>query len=149
LAGFEETDDRDGPLASINIVPFVDIVLVLLLVFMLTSSIISRASLEVELPRAANAGSRVESTLNLLHTSDGQLLVDGERTASWKDAGERVRRAALRNPKTRAVISADRSVDYGRVVAVIDLVRASGIQTFALDVERGPFDPAAAERGGP
>ena len=51
---FEESDDE--VIAEINVVPFVDIVLVLLITFMLTSSAIVRASIPVELPTAASAG---------------------------------------------------------------------------------------------
>jgi biopolymer transport protein ExbD len=54
-----ETED-EGILASINVIPFVDIVLVLLVIFMLTSAAIVRASLRVELPKAASGGARVE-----------------------------------------------------------------------------------------
>ena len=72
--------------AAINIIPFVDIVLVLLVIFMLTSATIIRASLKVELPKAASGGSKVATTINLLLNRDGELLVNGDAVASLDDA---------------------------------------------------------------
>lgn len=138
--------DDDGPIASINIIPFVDIVLVLLVIFMLTSATIVRASLKVELPRAASGGSTVASTINLVCGKDGALLVNGAPVASTADAAAAVRRAAAQKPDTQAVIAADKGVAYGRVVDLIDLVKQNGIATFALDIERGAPLAAAAGR---
>jgi biopolymer transport protein ExbD len=143
MATLNDALDDDGPIASINIIPFVDIVLVLLVIFMLTSATIVRASLKVELPRAASAGSRVESTLNLVCGKDQQLTIDGQPVATLAQAGAIVARHARANPRTQAVIAADRGVAYGRVVELIDLVKANGLSTFALDVERASSPPAA------
>jgi biopolymer transport protein ExbD len=137
MSSLDSAADDEGPVASINIVPFVDVVLVLLVIFMLTSATIVRAGLEVDLPRAASAGSRVESTINLILTADGALWFNGEVVASHAEAGRRIR-AAAGDPKTRAVITADRGVPYGSVVELIDLVKLNGVTTFALDVERRP-----------
>lgn len=129
--------DDEGILAAINVIPFVDIVLVLLVIFMLTSAAIVRASIKVELPKAAAAGARVETTINLTYTKDGSLLLDGDEI-SMKDAAAFVKKEARANPKVQAVISADTGVEYGRVINVIDMVKQNGVTTFALDVERGP-----------
>src|SRR5215510_2176093 len=102
MATLDLLADDDGPLASINIIPFVDIVLVLLVIFMLTSATIIRASLKVELPKAASAGSRVESTLNLVYSKDERLAIDGQPVASLREAGAIVARQAHANPKTQA-----------------------------------------------
>jgi len=144
MATLDDTSDDDGPISSINIIPFVDIVLVLLVIFMLTSATIIRASLKVELPKAASAGSRVESTLNLVYSKDEHLAIDGQPVASLREAGVIVARQAHANPKTQAVIAADKGVAYGRVIELIDLVKTNGITTFALDVERAPSAAGAA-----
>jgi biopolymer transport protein TolR len=129
------TGDDDDLLATINIIPFVDIVLVVLTIFMLTSAVIVKASLEVKLPRAASGGSTVGATLNLVLDDKGALAVDGQpRTLA--EAGGLVRAAVAANAKVQAVISADRTVDYGLVIELVDTVKLNGISTFALDVER-------------
>ncbi|HEX3695362.1 MAG TPA: biopolymer transporter ExbD [Polyangia bacterium] len=141
--------EDDSLLASINIIPFVDIVLVLLIIFMLTSATIVRSSLKVELPKAASGGSRVETTLNLIYTKDDKLQVNGQPVPSLAAASVLVRQAAAANPKTQAVIAADKGVAYGRVVELIDLVKANGVTAFALDVERGPAPPTGESAAPP
>ncbi len=136
MANLNDVLEDDGPIASINIIPFVDIVLVLLVIFMLTSATIVRASLKVDLPRAASGGSRVESTVNLVYTKAGELLING-KAASMSDAARLVRAESQANPKTQAVIAADKGVEYGKVIELIDLVKQNGITAFALDIERG------------
>jgi biopolymer transport protein ExbD len=135
MAGFAQSEGDDEVIAAINIIPFVDIVLVLLIIFMVTSTAIVRASLKVELPKAASAGDAVESTINIVLTKEEALFVDGESTTP---AGleARVRGVAAGNPKAQAVIAADQQVAYGKVVGVIDLVKKNGIKTFALNIER-------------
>jgi biopolymer transport protein TolR len=130
----------DGPIASINVIPFVDIVLVLLVIFIVTSAAIVRASLKVELPRAAAGGAKVASTLNLVLDKDGALVLDG-RSTTPAVARTELQAAVARNPTAQAVIAADRSVPYGKVMEVIDLVKGAGVSGFALDVERTGSTP--------
>ena len=149
MASLEEAAEDDGPLASINIIPFVDIVLVLLVIFMLTSATIMRASLKVELPKAASGGGKVETTLTFVYTKTGDLLLNGEKLPSLGEAARVVKREATKNPKVQAVISADKGVEYGHVVEIIDLVKQNGVSTFALDIERGPGAPVAPDEPAP
>lgn len=147
MASLNELDDDEGPLASINIIPFVDIVLVLLVIFMLTSATIVRATLKVELPKAASGGGKVETTINLLYDKAGELFLNGDKQASLQAAARLIREEAVKNPKVQAVISADKGVEYGKVVEIIDTVKQSGVTGFALDIERGP--PPAGIDGDP
>ncbi len=133
----------EGLLASINIVPFVDIVLVLLVIFMLTSAAIVKASLKVELPKAASAGAKVQSTLNLVYTKQEELFVNGERMVDLAAAARVVRAELGKDPTTQAVIAADEGVFYGKVIDIVDMVKQNGVKTFALDLERKAKDPAA------
>ena len=143
MAKLEDVNEDEGVLASINIIPFVDIVLVLLVIFMLTSATIVKAQLKVDLPKAATGGSRVNTTLNLVLSREGKLTLNGTDLASMSEAAAIVKREATADPKTQAVIAADKGVAYGRVVELIDLVKANGVTAFALDVERSA-PPAAA-----
>ncbi len=129
---FEEDDEV---IASINIVPFVDIVLVLLIIFMITSSAISKASIRVDLPTAASAGSAVASTLNVVLTAEGELFLNGKET-THEALGTHVARASWKDKELQAVISADTSIDYGRVIKIIDDVKSNGVKSFALNIQR-------------
>jgi len=138
MAGFSNGNGEDeGPLASINIIPFVDIVLVLLIIFMLTSAAIVRASMQVNLPKAASAGAHVESTVNLVYTKEGQLLLNGKES-NLDEVARFVKQEREANPKLQAVIAGDKGVEYGKIMDLIDLVKRNGVTAFALDVERVP-----------
>jgi biopolymer transport protein ExbD len=137
LAALDQFEEDEGPLASINIIPFVDIVLVLLVIFMLTSATIVRASLKVELPKAASGGGKVETTINLTYTKAGDLFLNGDKLSSLGAAAGIIRSEVAKNSKVQAVISADKGVEYGKVVEIIDTVKQNGVGTFALDIERG------------
>ncbi len=131
----QDLDSDDDAIASINIIPFVDIVLVLLIIFMVTSTAIVRAAFQVELPKAAAGGDSVDSTLNVVVTKSGELFLNGESTTRGALA-ESVRREAAGKPGLQAVIAADKVSAYGEVIAVIDLVKANGVKSFALNIER-------------
>jgi biopolymer transport protein TolR len=130
---FDEDDDHI--IAEINVVPFVDIVLVLLITFMLTSSAIIKASFTVELPTAASAGTAVPSTLNVVLDAAGRLYLDGAET-SHEILGAHVARASWKDKDLQAVISADKSVNYGQVVRVLDVVKGNGVKVFSLNIQR-------------
>jgi biopolymer transport protein ExbD len=129
------TNDGDEAISAINVTPFVDIVLVLLIILMVTSAQIVKAALEVELPRAASGADRVESALNVVLKRDGEIRLDGSRITR-EQLAQKVRSASRSNPKIRAVIAADKGVPYGDVVQMIDVVKGNGVRSFALDVER-------------
>ena len=131
---------EDEPLASINIIPFVDIVLVLLVVFMLTSVAIVRATMKVDLPKAASAGATVESTVNLVMTKEGVFLLNGQPSTP-DAAGAFIKAEVGKHPKLQAVIAADKAVPYGQVMGIVDLVKRNGVTSFALDVERSLTPP--------
>jgi biopolymer transport protein ExbD len=135
MAAQNGNGEDEGLLANINIIPFVDIVLVLLIIFMLTSIAIVRASMVVNLPKAATGGARVESTVNIVCNKDGSLMLNGARS-NVDEIGKFVKRESAANPKLQAVIAADKGVEYGHVVDLIDLVKRNGVSAFALDVER-------------
>lgn len=128
-------EEDEGVIAEINIVPFVDIVLVLLIIFMLTSSLIAKANISVDLPKAASAGETVSSTLNIVLNNDQELFLNGKRVDS-AELGREVARAAWKKEDLQAAISADQRVDYGAVVHVIDVVKSNGVKSFALNIER-------------
>jgi biopolymer transport protein ExbD len=130
-----QTNNSGGMLSEINVTPFVDIVLVLLVVLMVSSIQIVKASMQVELPKAASAGETVDSTLNIVILLDGDKLLDGQPTTDAAIAAK-VRSEKAKNPKVQAVIAADKGVVYDSVISTIDLVKTNGVTSFALNIER-------------
>ena len=138
--GMQVGDRRGGPMADINVTPLVDVVLVLLIIFMLTASVIEDHSLKVELPEAATAQQTESSTLGLTIDSDGRWYLNGESTT--EEGLRAFIQAELKQvDELQAIIAADRSVPYGEVVKAIDLVKQEGVVQFALNT-----DPDAVRR---
>ncbi len=134
-----EDDEGSGIISDINVTPLVDVVLVLLIIFMVTARlIVSRAIPGVDTPKAAT-GEEVRTTLALTIDARRALYINGEPTND-KAAGVLLRRAVAQNPDVQAVITADNTIPYGDFVAVIDLVRLSGIKKYALTVSEKPPD---------
>jgi biopolymer transport protein ExbD len=134
------SSQEDDVVASINITPFVDVVLVLLIIFMVTSSAIVKASLQVDLPKAAAADKEMPATLNLVLTKEQVIYQDGvvsneQNIKTW------LQNAVKKGEKPRAVISADKQLSYGYVMKIIDLVKSHGVTGFALNIERGTETP--------
>ncbi|HEX7624980.1 MAG TPA: biopolymer transporter ExbD [Anaeromyxobacteraceae bacterium] len=127
----------DELISGINITPLVDIVLVLLIIFMVTTTYIVRDAIEVDLPRAAHAGEATGSTLAVVLTRDGTIYLDGvKRTESELVA--RTREVVAKDRDARAIISADKGALHGAVVRIIDLVKGEGVSKFAINIEKGP-----------
>jgi biopolymer transport protein ExbD len=125
----------DDVISQINIVPFVDIVLVLLIIFMVTSTAIVKAAIKVDLPKAQAAGADVTATVNLVYTLEKEVFLDGKRV-SMNDAGRILKQRVQESPKLQAVISADTALPYGDVVGLVDVVKQAGVSGFALNIER-------------
>lgn len=130
-----KTDQGDDILAEINVVPLVDIILVVLIIFMVTAPMIMKPSINVNLPKAASGDASVPSKLNINITSDGKLNLDGK----FVEENE-VQAAAVaevqKNPDIQAIISADKDVSHGRVVSVLDLVKSAGVKKFAISIDK-------------
>ena len=88
-------------------------------------------------------GQTIESTVNLVLTKDGLLALNGQ-PSTFEAAGAFIRAEVARAPKLQAVIAADKTVSYGQVMTLVDLVKRNGVTAFALDVERGSEVPAGA-----
>lgn len=144
MQGGMSDDESEDIIASINMIPFIDIALVLLIIFLVTSSIIVNQSIEVNLPRAASGSDSAPSTVGITVTKEGQLFFNGELATTSVIAQEMKRESEL-DPSVRAIISADREVDYGIVVDIIDIVKQNGASAFALNIEKRAAAPTDDE----
>ena len=133
MAGFSSNDD--DVIAGINVTPLVDVTLVLLIIFMVTTSTIVRQQIEVDLPKAATGESKPATTLVLQITADGQYAHNGEVTPLDR-IGAAAKAEKAKDADVRAIIAADKAVSYEKVVDLIDTIKLNGIDKFALNIER-------------
>ena len=129
-----EDDDAGRMITEINVTPLVDITLVLLIIFMVTTSYIVNPTIKVDLPKAATGSEQVKTTLGLTLTKDGALFLNGEATSDDR-VTQFIGRELPKNPDLQAIIAADKVVPHGSVVHLIDLVKRAGIHRFAINVD--------------
>ena len=128
-------DSGDDIIAEINIVPMVDVILVVLIIFMVTAPMIMKPSININLPKAATGEATVPSKLNITLTADGKINLDGQivdDTQVQNMAIDEVKK----NPEIQAIIAADKDVPHGRVVSVLDIVKGAGVKKFAISIDK-------------
>ena len=135
-------EDEDG-ISGINITPFVDIVLVLLVVFIVTAKIIVTSTLPMDLPKAAT-GSEQQTVFSVELSATDDTAVDSKKVPSEDAILALAREAHSKNAELRAVIKADAAVPHGRVVRVMDLLKQAGIAKVAFGVSPTPAEAGAA-----
>ena len=138
------TQNRGGMIEGINVTPLVDITLVLLIIFMVTSKIVESPALPLDLPQASQS-EELQTILAISITASGQILMDGEATEGTA-MREKVRQALARDPELRAVIQADGAVPHRQVISVLDQLKEAGLTRVAFGTVRP--EPAAPSQDG-
>ncbi len=126
-------------LSEINVTPLVDVTLVLLIIFMVTTPMLQRGT-DVQLPQAEQSEPKEEERITLTLTREGRLYLN---TQEIPRASLRDRLVAVAHGRERVVhFRGDAQVPYGLVIEVMDALKAAGIETVGMITER----PAGAAR---
>jgi biopolymer transport protein ExbD len=133
MAGGANNSDDDGLISGINVTPLVDVTLVLLIIFMVTAKIIVAQGMPMDLPKAAS-GEVVQTVFSVELTVDGKAVVDSKPVATDDAIAALAKDARSKNNDLRAVIRADRKVEHGRVIHVLDLLKRAGVAKIAFAV---------------
>ncbi len=127
--------DPDEPITQINVVPLVDIMLVLLIIFMLTASFISTPSVPVQLPKSYTSDPTLPRSFSIVVNTKNEVFFQGKKIDPSQLTGD-LKDAATTNPILRVVLSADAEVTHGKVIEILDQVRQAGVTQVALGVEK-------------
>lgn len=127
--------DNDDPISEINIVPFVDIILVVLIIFMVATPVIMKPSINVNLPKAGSGDESTPSELTVTIATDGSLMLNGKPTTE-ADINAQAKVLSEKRADIQAIISADKEVPHGRVVSIIDAVKSGGVKRFAITIDK-------------
>ncbi|MFY1832242.1 ExbD/TolR family protein [Myxococcus fulvus] len=140
------SDDGDeGVFAEINITPLTDIFLVLLIIFMVTSSVIvqqgpgggAKAGLKVNLPKGGAADVTAKTTdLSVAVLADGRFVLAGN-VVTQEDLQKSFDEAKVKDPDTVVIVQADEGVPHGTVVQVMELAKKAGLGQLAIGVREG------------
>ena len=119
--------------ARIEIIPMIDTMFFLLVFFMVaTLSMTVQQGLSVNLPHAVTARDEVRQTVTVTLTKEGRLYFNKEPVSSPEETASRLARWKENVMETTVIINADRSVEHGSVVALMDAIRKTGVTKMAI-----------------
>lgn len=126
--------DRARIIANINVTPLVDVVLVLLIILMVSSTYIVAQTLKVQLPKAKATDGHSDKPATLTLLKNGSMRWN-EQPIAEREVLSKLKVAVAQDPETNLVVSADKDVQHGRVVHLLDLSKQAGITKFAINVQ--------------
>ena len=129
---------RRKPMGEINVVPYIDVTLVLLIIFMITTPML-QTGVEVDLPRAESAMVEQKEgeppiVISIKEQGEFYINTDGQNDERIEPEviNDRVAAVLSNKPGTQVLISADKGVDYGTVVTVMAALKNAGVPTVGL-----------------
>jgi biopolymer transport protein ExbD len=132
---FDPNDIGEG-INEINITPFVDVVLVLLVIFMVTAPVMIKESLKVNLPKTLTSDITTKAaSIGVAISKEGQVFLEGNLMGP-ESLEKELKRISRDAPETNFLISADTDSRHGDVVKMIDLLKRNNLNRFALQVEK-------------
>ncbi len=134
--------NNKGFVAEINVTPFVDVMLVLLIIFMVTAPMLTEG-LEVSLPKAQAVDSLPPGNDHVVLTirKDSSIFLN-EYPETMEGLAEKLV-TVVKNPNRSLFLQADKEVPYGTVVAVMGRIKAAGIENLGIVAERIDDEPPA------
>ncbi len=117
-----------------NIAPLVDVVFLLLLFFMLTSSLVREEAVKIRLPESKTAATEQETIKTIIITRDGRIFFM-DRGVDLKGLQKAVREGLTEREEDSLRIKADRNASVGLLMKVVDEVRLAGVRNFSVATE--------------
>lgn len=127
--------NESDSISDINITPFVDVVLVLLVIFMVTAPMMVKETMNIKLPKGKSTEKSAVKTFSVSVSKAGQVLLDGE-IVDMTLLYDRALILKKTNPDIQLLISADKEAKHGDIIQVLDQVKLAGITNFAFQVEK-------------
>src|SRR5690242_13913161 len=124
---------RARTIAAINVTPLVDVVMVLLIILMVSSTYIVAQTLKVQLPKARSTDGTADRPPKVELLKDGTLRFNDNKVTE-AELTQEVKDAVVADPEMSLVVSADKDVAHGNVVHMLDIAKLAGVTKFAINV---------------
>jgi biopolymer transport protein ExbD len=129
--------EDDEEITAINVTPLVDITLVLLIIFMVTTSLITNAEgLQVDKPEASTGAKLDSDSVMLVCAQDGTIVVDGKIVAGDAAITEAITDKLVHNRELQGIVQCDEKAEVGAMVHLIDLLRGAGVKRYAIATKK-------------
>ena len=120
-------------MAEINITPFTDVVLVLLIIFMIATPFIYQSSMKVQLPQASKSEETSRDVIININAQGDVFLEDAK--IDLDTLKSKLSAMVMRRPDTTVIINGDKNVKYDSVIQVMDVMTRSGVKNPGLGIE--------------
>ena len=118
------------------IIPMIDIIFFLLVFFMMNSlQTVAQNALSVQLPQATSASAPAQLPVVLTLDAEGHITIDN-KPMSIDDAEAMVKQRIQENPNASVILQADKRAAHGQVVAIMDMLKQSGVKRLAIAAEQ-------------
>lgn len=122
---------------EIDMAPLIDMVFILLIFFLVTTTFVRESGVEVQRPRAATAAAKRQGALMVAVDQKGRIFID-RRRVDLRSVRGLVERFLAEDPKGAVMIAADKRSHTGRMIQVLDQCRLAGARDVAVAARRGP-----------
>ena len=123
--------EEDSPIAEINIIPFVDIILVILIIFMVATPFLVKTGLSLKLPETGFSQPITTSKINIMVQKTGMILLNG-KPVDLDHLGIQLKQVSEASFETPVIISADKNILHGKVVSIISIAQSMGFKKVAI-----------------
>lgn len=133
-----DNSSDDSIITDINVTPFIDIMLVLLIIFMVTSSVTFQTGLEVDIPKISSKTEGKKNPVAVLIAVDnkGGIFVDGA-SVSLSELEKGIKSALLKNKTDMIILQGDKASSLQNTLNIIDIAKKAGAQKFAIAAKEG------------
>jgi biopolymer transport protein ExbD len=139
VAGTLGGGGRRQTISAINVTPLVDVALVLLIILMVSSTYIVAQTLKVQLPKARATDGTADKPSKVEMLKDGTIRFNDEKVDEAQ-LTQKVKDAVNADAEMSLVVSADKEVQHGNVVHLLDIAKLAGVTKFAINVMQGSDD---------
>ena len=126
---------RDDEDAAIDMTPMLDIVFILLIFFIVTTSFVKEAGIDVLKPKASNASQKPSANIFIAIKPNGNVWMD-KREVDIERVAANIERMLAEQPTDTVIIQADKEAKHGVVVKVMDAIKSAGIEKISIAAEK-------------
>lgn len=135
MAGSAQTNDGSS-IVEINVIPLVDIILVVLIIFMVAAPLVMKPKVDINLPKASSAkADKDKAPMRVVLGKSGELFVNNKAVTMDGLIDESKKQAAL-NPETSALLVADKDVTLQMVTDLVDAIKTGGLKKVAFSIQK-------------
>lgn len=132
----KRVDLDEEPVTGINVTPLVDVCLVLVIIFMVTTPLLSRPVFDVKLPSARTQEGEEKDKVTVSLGADGRMAVDAKECPEMAELSNELKRALYLSESKLVVVRADKEAKHGRLTEVMSLAKDAGARSLTIATEQ-------------